>query len=86
MCVRTHVLFNSYLMYVNHFNTFFIPEACSVTYTLLYIERRFMLPYYIYGGGLCVPLGGVFGMHHRPGRSYRYASSLIDTAMVLRRR
>ena len=21
MCVRTHVLFNSYLMYVNHFNT-----------------------------------------------------------------
>ena len=43
MCVRTHVLFNSYLMYVNHFNTFFIPEACSVTYTLLYIERRFML-------------------------------------------
>ena len=86
MCVRTHVLFNSYLMYVNHFNTFFIPEACSVTYTLLYIERRFMLPYYIYGRGLCVPLCGVFGTHHRPGRSYRYASSLIDTAMVLRRR
>ena len=53
MCVRTHVLFNSYLMYVNHFNTFLIPEACSVTYTLLYIGRRFMLPYYIYGVGLC---------------------------------
>lgn len=93
MCVRTHVLFNSYLMYVNHFNTFFIPEACSVTYTLLYmtytllyIERRFMLPHYIYGGGLGVPLDGVFGTHHRPERSYRYASSLIDTAMVLRRR
>lgn len=47
MCVRTHVLFNSYLMYVNHFNTFIIPEACSVTYTLLYIEgRRFMLLIY----------------------------------------
>ena len=44
MCVRTHVLFNSYLMYVNHFNIFLIPEACSVTYTLLYIGRRFMLP------------------------------------------
>lgn len=86
MCVRTHVLFNSYLMYVNHFNTFFIPRACSVPYTLLYIERRVMLPYYIYGGGLCVPLDGVFGTHHRPERSYRYASSLIDTAMVLRRR
>ena len=41
MCVRTHVLFNSYLMYVNHFNIFFIPEVCSVTYTLLYIERRY---------------------------------------------
>ena len=71
MCVRTHVLFNSYLMYVNHFNIFFIPEVCSVPYTLLYIERRFMLPH---------------GTVHRPGRSYRYASSLIDTAMVLRRR
>lgn len=39
MCVRTHVLFNSYLMYVNHFNIFLIPEACSVTYTLLYREE-----------------------------------------------
>ena len=35
MCVRTHVLFNSYLMYVNHFNIFFIPEVCSVPYTLI---------------------------------------------------
>ena len=41
MCVRTHVLFNSYLMYVNHFNIFFIPEVCSVTYTLLYIEEDY---------------------------------------------
>ena len=71
MCVRTHVLFNSYLMYVNHFNIFFIPEVCSVPYTLLYIERRIMQPH---------------GTVYRPGRSYRYASSLIDTAMVLRRR
>lgn len=86
MCVRTHVLFNSYLMYVNHFNTFLIPEACSVTYTLLYIRRRFLLPYYIYGVGLCIPLGDGFGTYHRPGRSYRYASSLMNTAMVLRRR
>lgn len=86
MCVRTHVLFNSYLMYVNHFNTFIIPEACSVTYTLLYIGRRFMLPYYIYGVGLCILLGDGFGTYHRPGRSYRYASSLMNTAMVLRRR
>ena len=43
MCVRTHVLFNSYLMYVNHFNTFLMSEACLGAYTLLYIERRFML-------------------------------------------
>ena len=86
MCVRTHVLFNSYLMYVNHFNIFLILEACSVTYTLLYIGRRFMLPYYIYEGGLCIPLGDGFGTYHRPGRSYRYASSLMNTAMVLRRR
>lgn len=37
MCVRTHVLFNSYLMYVNHFNTFLMSEACLGAYTLLYI-------------------------------------------------
>ncbi len=29
MCVRTHVLFNSYLMYVIHFNTFLMSEACA---------------------------------------------------------
>ena len=34
MCVRTHVLFNSYLMYVNHFNTFLMSEACLGAYTL----------------------------------------------------
>ena len=37
MCVRTHVLFNSYLMYVNHFNTFLMSEACLGAYTLLCI-------------------------------------------------
>ena len=36
MCVRTHVLFNSYLMYVNHFNTFLMSEASLGAYTLLY--------------------------------------------------
>lgn len=51
MCVRTHVLFNSYLMYVNHFNIFFIPEVCSVTYTLLYIERRYREADYVTSGG-----------------------------------
>lgn len=50
MCVRTHVLFNSYLMYVNHFNTFLMSEACLGAYTII------------------------------------YASSLMNTAMVLRRR
>lgn len=57
MCVRTHVLFNSYLMYVNHFNTFFMSEPCLGAYTLLYI-CLFII----------------------------YASSLMNTAMVLRRR
>lgn len=57
MCVRTHVLFNSYLMYVNHFNTFLMSEACWGAYTLLYI-CLFII----------------------------YASSLMNTAMVLRRR
>ena len=46
MCVRTHVLFNSYLMYVNHFNIFFIPEVCSVTYTLLYIKEDYAVSLY----------------------------------------
>lgn len=86
MCVRTHVLFNSYLMYVNHFNTSLWQKPAWRAYTLLYIGRRFMLPYYIYGVGLCIPLGDGFGTYHRPGRSYRYASSLMNTAMVLRRR
>lgn len=56
MCVRTHVLFNSYLMYVNHFNTFLMSEACLG-----------LIPYYI-----CLFI--------------IYASSLMNTAMVLRRR
>lgn len=58
MCVRTHVLFNSYLMYVNHFNTFLMSEACLGAYTLLYYICIFII----------------------------YASSLMNTAMVLRRR
>ena len=40
MCVRTHVLFNSYLMYVNHFNTFLMSEAYLGAYTLLYMPLR----------------------------------------------
>ena len=39
MCVRTHVLFNSYLMYVNHFNTFLMSEAC--------LGELYLIPYYI---------------------------------------
>ena len=42
MCVRTHVLFNSYLMYVNHFNTSLWLKPAWRAYTLLYIGRRFM--------------------------------------------
>lgn len=56
MCVRTHVLFNSYLMYVNHFNTFLCLKPVWE-----------LIPYYI-----CIFI--------------IYASSLMNTAMVLRRR
>ncbi len=62
MCVRTHVLFNSYLMYVNHFNTFLMSEACLGAYTLLYMHLHYICIFII------------------------YASSLMNTAMVLRRR
>mgnify|MGYP006978700876 FL=1 len=42
MCVRTHMLFNSYLMYVNHFNTFLMSEACLGAYTLLYMPLHYI--------------------------------------------
>ena len=54
-------LFNSYLMYVNHFNTFLMSEACLGAYTLLYMHLHY----------ICI---------------FIYASSLMNTAMVLRRR
>lgn len=52
MCVRTHVLFNSYLMYVT-----------ILTHFLCLKPVWELIPYYII-----------------------YASSLMNTAMVLRRR
>ena len=53
MCVRTHVLFNSYLMYVNHFNTFLMFEACLGAYTLLYMPLHYICLFaHRYGDGL----------------------------------
>lgn len=56
MCVRTHVLFNSYLMYVTILTHFLCLEPVWE-----------LIPYYI-----CIFI--------------IYASSLMNTAMVLRRR